>query len=305
MNVELRPGDVERLLALDRKFAKRGPDLRRRPARAGRVARAPERRLDCDAADAADRAARSRSSRPRWTPSPRRGSRSRSRVRAASASSTGTSRSSDQVAEVDKVKRSEAGMIVEPVTLPPDARVADGARADAPLPHLRRPDHGRRRAPGRHPHEPRPPLRGRRLAQPVSELMTSREPRHRAGRARRSSEAEEILHRAQDREAAGRRRRRPPARADHRQGHPEADRSSRTRRRTSAAGCASAPRSASGPTRSSARRRSSPPASTCSSSTRRTATRARSSRWCAAIKDAVGVERRSPATSPPATAPRR
>ena len=32
---------------------------------------------------------------------------------------------SDQVAEVDKVKRSEAGMIVEPVTLPPDALVAD------------------------------------------------------------------------------------------------------------------------------------------------------------------------------------
>jgi IMP dehydrogenase len=31
----------------------------------------------------------------------------------------------DQAAEVDKVKRSEAGMIVEPVTLPPDARVAE------------------------------------------------------------------------------------------------------------------------------------------------------------------------------------
>jgi IMP dehydrogenase len=31
----------------------------------------------------------------------------------------------DQVAEVDKVKRSESGMIVEPVTLPPDAPVAD------------------------------------------------------------------------------------------------------------------------------------------------------------------------------------
>jgi IMP dehydrogenase len=30
-----------------------------------------------------------------------------------------------QVAEVDKVKRSESGMIVEPLTLPPDARVAD------------------------------------------------------------------------------------------------------------------------------------------------------------------------------------
>ncbi len=32
---------------------------------------------------------------------------------------------SDQVAEVDKVKRSEAGMIVEPVTLPPDALVGE------------------------------------------------------------------------------------------------------------------------------------------------------------------------------------
>src|SRR6478672_9981296 len=31
----------------------------------------------------------------------------------------------DQVAEVDKAKRSEAGMIVEPVTLPPDAAVRD------------------------------------------------------------------------------------------------------------------------------------------------------------------------------------
>ena len=31
----------------------------------------------------------------------------------------------DQIAEVDKVKRSEAGMIVEPVTLQPDALVRD------------------------------------------------------------------------------------------------------------------------------------------------------------------------------------
>jgi IMP dehydrogenase len=30
-----------------------------------------------------------------------------------------------QAAEVDKVKRSESGMIVDPVTVPPDARVAD------------------------------------------------------------------------------------------------------------------------------------------------------------------------------------
>src|SRR5205814_7936432 len=31
----------------------------------------------------------------------------------------------EQVAEVDKVKRSESGMIVEPVTLPPTARIDD------------------------------------------------------------------------------------------------------------------------------------------------------------------------------------
>src|SRR6266571_8117725 len=31
----------------------------------------------------------------------------------------------EQVAEVDKVKRSESGMIVEPVTLPPEALVSD------------------------------------------------------------------------------------------------------------------------------------------------------------------------------------
>src|SRR5438552_489377 len=34
----------------------------------------------------------------------------------------------DQVAEIDKVKRSESGMIVEPLTLPPHARVADARR---------------------------------------------------------------------------------------------------------------------------------------------------------------------------------
>src|SRR5205085_5887397 len=34
----------------------------------------------------------------------------------------------DQVAEVDKVKRSESGMIVEPVTLPPEALVSDALK---------------------------------------------------------------------------------------------------------------------------------------------------------------------------------
>ena len=33
----------------------------------------------------------------------------------------------EQAAEVDKVKRSESGMIVDPVTLPPDAPLAEAA----------------------------------------------------------------------------------------------------------------------------------------------------------------------------------
>jgi IMP dehydrogenase len=57
--------------------------------------------------------------------SPRPRLRSRSPGPGGIGSSTATWRSKNQVAEVDKVKRSEAGMIVEPVTLPPDARVAD------------------------------------------------------------------------------------------------------------------------------------------------------------------------------------
>ena len=52
----------------------------------------------------------------------------------------------DQVAEVDRVKRSESGMIVDPVTLGPDALVARGPRADGALPDLRRADHGRGQA---------------------------------------------------------------------------------------------------------------------------------------------------------------
>ena len=77
----------------------------------------------------------------------------------------------DQVAEVDKVKRSEAGMIVEPVTLVAGRARRRRARADGALPRVRRPDHRRRRAPRRHPHQPRPPLR-RPVDQTVADAMT-------------------------------------------------------------------------------------------------------------------------------------
>ena len=68
----------------------------------------------------------------------------------------------DQVAEVDKVKRSQSGMIVDPVTLPPDAPVDVGPGDHGEVPHLRRADHRPRRPARGHPHQPRPPLRRRR-----------------------------------------------------------------------------------------------------------------------------------------------
>ena len=48
-----------------------------------------------------------------------------------------------QAAEVDKVKRSESGMIVDPVTVAPDARVADALERDGEVPHQRRARHRR------------------------------------------------------------------------------------------------------------------------------------------------------------------
>ena len=92
----------------------------------------------------------------------------------------------DQVAEVDKVKRSESGMIVEPLTLPPTALVADALELME------------------HYHVSGVPITddGGRLvgiltnrdlrfekdvSQPVSALMTSERPRDRARSGRRSA----------------------------------------------------------------------------------------------------------------------
>ena len=76
-------------------------------------------------ADAAASSSTCRSCRRPWTPSPRPAWPSPWPATAASASSTATCRSTTRSAEVDKVKRSESGMIVDPVTLGPDALVAD------------------------------------------------------------------------------------------------------------------------------------------------------------------------------------
>ena len=60
-----------------------------------------------------------------------------------------------QTEEVYKVKRSANGIIVDPVTLPPDAPVSQAQQADGPAQRLRDSDHPRRRAAGGHPDPPR------------------------------------------------------------------------------------------------------------------------------------------------------
>ena len=128
----------------------------------------------------------------------------------------------DQVAEVDKVKRSESGMIVEPVTLRPDDSVADALELMA-----------RYRISGVPITDDGGVLVGiltnrdlrfeSNVRQPVSALMTSRN-LVTAPVGTTLDEANEILHRHKIEKLPGRRRGRPAQGPDHRQGHPEADR---------------------------------------------------------------------------------
>ena len=60
--------------------------------------------------------------------------------------------------EVDKVKRSESGMIVDPVTIDPDHRIREALEVMTPLQDLRRARSPQQRQAGRHPHQPRPAL---------------------------------------------------------------------------------------------------------------------------------------------------
>ena len=63
----------------------------------------------------------------------------------------------DQTREVDKVKRSENGIITDPITLPPDETVGTARRDHGAAQDQRRADH-RQRLPQGHPHPPRPAL---------------------------------------------------------------------------------------------------------------------------------------------------
>ncbi len=124
MNVELRPDQLERLLALEAKFAKEGlafDDVLLVPAESSVLP--------------ADVSTRTRLTRrieldiPIVSAAMDTVTEARMAVALAREGGIGILHRNlsieAQVAEVDKVKRSEAGMIVDPVTLPPEARVSD------------------------------------------------------------------------------------------------------------------------------------------------------------------------------------
>ena len=124
MSVELRPDDVLRLLELDRKFAKEGltfDDVLLVPAESHVLPN-----------DVSTRTRLTRSIElaiPIVSAAMDTVTDARLAIALAREGGIGVVHRNlsieDQVSEVDKVKRSEAGMIVEPVTLPPDALVRD------------------------------------------------------------------------------------------------------------------------------------------------------------------------------------
>ena len=62
-----------------------------------------------------------------------------------------------QAGEIDKVKRSESGMIVDPITIEPERQHQRCAGGDAALPHQRRAGNQGQEA-GGNPHQSRPAL---------------------------------------------------------------------------------------------------------------------------------------------------
>src|SRR5437588_5438004 len=124
LGVELRQDELQRLVALDRKFAKEGltfDDVLLVPA---------ESRVLPNDVSTLTRLSRSITlSIPVVSAAMDTVTEARLAIALAREGGIGIVHRNlsieDQVAEVDKVKRSEAGMIVEPVTLPPDALVRD------------------------------------------------------------------------------------------------------------------------------------------------------------------------------------
>ena len=127
----------------------------------------------------------------------------------------------DQRAEVDKVKRSESGMIVDPVTLGPDdlVQAAEDLMAKFRISGVPIVDEDRQLR--RHPHQPGPALRDEpRPPDPRGDDL--RGPRHHPG-GHDPGGGPGDPGTAPDREAAGGRRRGPHHRAHHCQGHQQED----------------------------------------------------------------------------------
>jgi IMP dehydrogenase len=124
LNVDLRPDELQRLLELDRKFAREGltfDDVLLVPAESSVLPNEVSTRT---------RLTRSiELSIPIVSAAMDTVTEARLAIALAREGGIGIVHRNlpieAQVAEVDKVKRSEAGMIVEPVTLPPDARVRE------------------------------------------------------------------------------------------------------------------------------------------------------------------------------------
>ena len=64
----------------------------------------------------------------------------------------------DQAAEVDRVKKSESGMILDPVTISPDQTIRDAHELMAKIPDFGDPGDQKQET-GRHSHESRSPVR--------------------------------------------------------------------------------------------------------------------------------------------------
>src|SRR5437016_7465310 len=127
MGVELEPGQVERLLELDRKFGREGltfDDVLLVPA---------ESRVLPNDVSTTTRLTRGITIEiPIVSAAMDTVAEARLAIALAREGGIGVLHRNlsieAQVAEVDKVKRSESGMIVEPVTLPPDAPVSEALR---------------------------------------------------------------------------------------------------------------------------------------------------------------------------------
>ena len=151
----------------------------------------------------------------------------------------------EQAAQVRQVKKFESGMVVNPVTIHPDATLADALDSDAGTRHFRHSGgRGRRQRPcrqaGRHPHQSRRALRHR--PAPAGRRADDQGPAHHRARGRRPGRGQAAPAPAPHREAARGRRRVSLRRPDHGQGHREGGRQSATPARTSRGGCASPPR---------------------------------------------------------------